>query len=79
MSFVSTVYSIAIDSYVAILEMLVVQFKLSLTNEHVMRKIVCSRDLGFTSTPEEGEAVMRKHGLWGLFEPPKLWADQPQG
>ena len=65
-SFVSTVYAIAIDSYVAILEMLVVQFKLSLTNEHVMRKIVCNRDLGFTSTPQEGAAVMRKHGLWGF-------------
>ena len=44
-----------------------------------MRKIVCNRDLGFTSTPQEGEAVMRKHGLWGLFEPPQLWADQPPG
>ena len=79
MSFVATVYSIAIDSYVAILEMLVVQFKLSLTNEHVMRKIVCNRDLGFTATPQEGEAVMRKHGLWKLFEPPIPWADRPPG
>ncbi len=79
MSFVSTVYSIGIDSYVAILEMLVVQFKLSLTNEHVMRKIVCNRDLGFTGTPQEAEAVMRKHGLWGLFEPPQPWAHPPAG
>ncbi len=75
-SFVSVVYSIAIDSYVAILEMLVVQFKLSITNEHIMKKIVCNRDLGFTSTPEQGEDVMRKHGLSGYFEPPRPWTDE---
>lgn len=69
-SFVSVVYSIAIDSYVEILETLVIAFKLSITNEHINRKIVCNRDLGFTSSPEAGEAVMRKHGLWGYFEPP---------
>jgi hypothetical protein len=74
-SYVSVVYSIAIDSYVALLEMLVVPFKLSATNEHIMRKIVCNRDLGFTSTKEEGEAVLRKHGLSWYFEPPTPWAD----
>ena len=73
-SFVSVVYSIAIDSYVEILEMLVSQFKLSATNEHIMRKIVCNRDLGFTSTRVEGEAVLRKHGLSSYFEPPTPWA-----
>ena len=72
-SFVSVVYSIAIDSYVEILEMLVSQFKLSSANEHIMRKIVCNRDLGFTSTREEGEAVLRKHGLSWYFEPPTPW------
>ena len=72
-SFVTNLYSISIDSYVAILEALAIEFKLSTTNEHIMRKIVCNRDLGFTSTPEEGEAVMRKHGLWGYFEPPTPW------
>lgn len=72
-SYVSVVYSIAIDSYVEILEMLAVQFKLSATNEHIIRKIICNRDLGFTSTQAEGEAVMRKHGLWWAFEPPKPW------
>lgn len=77
MSFVSTVYSIAIDSYVAILEILVNVFKLSATNEHIIKKIVCNRDLGFTSTPEEGEAVMRRHGLWGYFAPPQPWTDPP--
>lgn len=76
-SFVSTVYSIAIDSYVAILETLVVEFNLSVVNEHIMRKIVCNRDLGFTRTPEEGEAVMKKHGLRGYFKPPRLWTDLP--
>jgi len=74
-SFVSSIYSIAIDSYVEILEIMAVAFKLSTTNEHVMRKIACNRDLGFTNGPEQGEAVMRKHGLWGIFEPPKPWAD----
>jgi hypothetical protein len=74
-SFVSVVYSIAIDSYVEILEMLVNEFKLSSTNEHIKRKIVCNRDLGFTSTQEEGETVLRKHGLSWYFEPPKPWAD----
>jgi hypothetical protein len=74
-SFVSVVYSIAIDSYVEILEMLVSQFKLSSANEHIMRKIVCNRDLGFTSTREEGEAVLRKHGLSWYFEPPTPWAE----
>jgi hypothetical protein len=74
-SFVSVVYSIAIDSYVAILEMLVIVFKLSATNEQINRKIVCNRDLGFTSTREEGEAIMRRHGLSGYFEPPTPWAE----
>jgi hypothetical protein len=74
-SFVSVVYSIAIDSYVEILEMLANEFKLSTTNEHIKRKIVCNRDLGFTSTREEGEAVLRKHGLSWYFEPPKPWAE----
>jgi len=69
-SFVSIVYSIAIDSYMEILDILVNVFKLSATNEHIKKKIVCSRDLGLTSTPEQAEAVMRKHGLWGIFEPP---------
>jgi hypothetical protein len=54
-SFVSVVYSIAIDSYMEILEMLVNEFKLSATNEHIKKKIICNRDLGFTSTREEGE------------------------
>ncbi len=73
MSFVSSVYSIAIDSYMAILGMLVAEFRLSATNEHIMKKIVCNRDLGLTRTAEEGEVVMRKHGLWGIFELPKPW------
>jgi len=74
-SFVSVVYSIAIDSYMEILEMLVNEFKLSITNEHIKKKIVCNRDLGFTSTREEGEVVLRKHGLSWYFEPPTPWAD----
>lgn len=74
-SFVGIVYSIAIDSYVEILEILVDEFKLYTTNEHLKEKIVCNRDLGFTKTPEEGELVMRRHGLWGYFEPPKPWSE----
>lgn len=70
-SFVGTVYAIAVDSYVEILAILVNEFKLYTTNEHLNKKIVCNRDLGFTKTPEEGELVMRRHGLWGYFEPPK--------
>jgi hypothetical protein len=71
--FVGVVYSIAAESYTQILETLVDEFKLSVTNEHIKKKILCNRDLGFTSTPEEGEAVMRKYGLWGYFEPPTAW------
>ena len=74
-SFVSVVYGIAIDSYMEILEILVNEFKLSATNEHIKKKIVCNRDLGLTKTPEEAEVVMLKHGLWGYFEPPKPWAE----
>lgn len=69
-SYVSSVYSIAIDSYMEILEILVNVFKLSATNEFIKKKIICSRDLGLTSTPEQSEEVMRRHGLWGRFEPP---------
>jgi hypothetical protein len=75
-SFVGLVYSIAVDSYMEILEILVNEFKLYITNEHLKKKIICNKDLGFTRTPEEGEAVMRKHGLWGYFEPPKPWSEE---
>jgi len=70
-SYLSVVYSAAIDSYMEILEILVNVFKLSTTNEHIKKKIICNRDLGLTRTPEQAEAEMRKHGLWGYFEPPK--------
>jgi hypothetical protein len=73
-SYVTVVYSIAIDSYMEILEMLAIQFKLSATNEHIIKKIVCNRDLGVTTTPGQAEEVMRRHGLWGYFEPPKPWS-----
>ncbi len=73
-SFVGLAYSIAADSYLEILEILVNEFKLYITNEHLKKKIICNRDLGFTRTPEEGEAVMREHGLWGHFEPPRPWS-----
>ncbi len=70
-SFVGVLYSIAADSYMEILEILVNEFKLYVTNEHLKKKIICNRDLGFTRTQEEGEAVMRRHGLSGYFEPPR--------
>jgi hypothetical protein len=70
-SFVGVLYSIATDSYMEILKILVNEFKLYATNEHLKKKIICNRDLGFTRTQEEGEAVMRRHGLWGYFEPPR--------
>lgn len=73
-SFVGLAYSIAADSYMEILAILVNEFKLYITNEHLKKKIICNRDLGFTRTPEEGEAVMREHGLWGHFEPPRPWS-----
>lgn len=73
-SFVGILYSIAADSYMDILEILANEFKLYVTNEHLKKKIICNRDLGFTRTPEEGEAVMRRHGLWGYFEPPRPWS-----
>lgn len=73
--FVGVVYSIAAESYTQILETLVDEFKLSATNEHIKKKILCNRDLGFTHGPEQGEAVMRKYGLWGILEPPKPWAE----
>jgi hypothetical protein len=73
-SFVGIVYSIAAESYMQILEILVNEFKLYITNPHLKKKIICNRDLGFTRTPEEGEAVMRKHGLWGYFESPRPWS-----
>jgi hypothetical protein len=76
--FVGVVYSIAAESYTQILETLVDEFKLSATNEHIKKKILCNRDLGFTNTPAEGEAVMRKYGLWGIFEPPRPWASETQ-
>jgi hypothetical protein len=69
-SFVGIVYSIAVDSYIQILDVLVDEFKLSTTNEYITKKIRCNRDLGFTKTPAEAEKVMRKHGLWGKFAPP---------
>jgi len=69
-SFVGIVYSIAVDSYMEILEILVNEFKLYVTNPHLKKKIRCNRDLGFTRTPEEAEVVMRNRGLWDLFEPP---------
>jgi hypothetical protein len=74
-SFVGLVYSIAVDSYMEMLEILVNEFKLYVMNEHLKKKIICNRDLGFTRTPEEGEAVMREHGLWGYFELPKPWSE----
>jgi hypothetical protein len=72
-AFVSVVYSIAIDSYVEILDTLAIEFKLSSTNEHIRRKILCNRDLGATRTKEEGIYVMAQHGLAAYFEPPKPW------
>lgn len=74
--FVGVVYSIAAESYTQILETLVDEFKLSAMNEHIKKKILCNRDLGFTNTPEQGEAVMRKYGLWGHFEPPRPWSGE---
>jgi hypothetical protein len=74
-AFVSVVYSIAIDSYVEILDTLAVEFKLSTTNEHIRRKILCNRDLGATRTKEEGMFVLAKHGLASYFEPPELWRE----
>jgi hypothetical protein len=74
-SYVSVVYSIAIDSYMEILEILVNVFKLSATNEHIKKKIICNRDLGLAKTPEEAEAVMRRHGLLGIFDPPRPWSE----
>ena len=74
-SFTTAVYAIAIDSYMEILEILVNEFKLDATNEHLKKKIVCNRDLGLTKTPAEAEIVMRRHGLWGYFEPPTPWAE----
>jgi hypothetical protein len=76
--FVGVVYSIAAESYTQILETLVDEFKLAAANEHIKKKIRCNLDLGFTNTPAEGEAVMRKHGLWGVFEPPKPWVGETQ-
>ena len=75
--FVGVVYSIAAESYAQILETLVDEFKLSAANEYIKKKILCNRDLGFTNTPEQGEAVMRRYGLWGIFEPPKPWPEVP--
>ena len=72
-SFVGIVYSIAVDSYIQLLEILVNEFKLYIANEHLKKKIICNRDLGFTRTPEEGLAVMRGHGLSLYFEPPRPW------
>jgi hypothetical protein len=69
-SFVGIVYSIAVDSYIQILDVLVDEFRLCTTNEYIKKKIRCNRDLGFTKTPAEAENVMRKHGLWGKFAPP---------
>jgi hypothetical protein len=69
--FSGVAYSVAVDSYAAILEILVTEFKLYTTNEYLMKKIRCNIDLGFTSGLEAGEAVMRRHGLWGLFAPAK--------
>ena len=73
-SFVGILYSIATDSYMEILEILVNEFKLYTTNPHLKKQIICNRDLGFTRTPKEGEMVMRKHGLWDYFEPPRAWS-----
>lgn len=47
-SFVGIVYSIAVDSYMEVLEILVNEFKLYITNQHLKKKIICNRDLGFT-------------------------------
>jgi hypothetical protein len=69
-SFVGIVYSIAVDSYIQILDVLVDEFKLYTTNEYIREKMRCNRDLGFTKTAAEAEEVMRKHGLWRKFEPP---------
>ena len=67
--FTVIVYSIAVDSYVEILDVLVDEFKLYTTNEYIKKKIRCIKDLGFTKTREEGERVIRKHGLRGIPEP----------
>lgn len=72
-SFVGIVYSIAADCYVQVLEILVNEFKLYITNEHLKKKILCNRQLGFTRTQGEGLAVMRKYGLSLYFEPPRPW------
>ncbi len=72
-SFVGIVYSIAADSYIQVLEILVNEFKLYITNDHLKKKILCNRELGFTRTQEEGLAVMRKYGLLLYFKPPRPW------
>jgi hypothetical protein len=47
-AFAGIVYSIATDCYMQILEVLVNEFKLYIVNEHIKKKIICNRDLGFT-------------------------------
>jgi hypothetical protein len=70
-AFAGIVYSIATDCYMQILEVLVNEFKLYIVNEHIKKKIICNRDLGFTRTLVEGREVMDSHGLSLYFEPPK--------
>lgn len=62
-SFVGIAYSIAVDSYMEILEVLVNEFKLYNADPILKEKIPCSKALGFTSTPEEAAAVMQHYGV----------------
>jgi hypothetical protein len=62
-SFVGIAYSIAVDSYMEILEILVNEFKLYNTDPMLKKKILCSKALGFTSTPEQAAAVMQHYGV----------------
>src|SRR5579862_8321286 len=64
-SYVGLCYAIAVDSYMQLLECLVNEFKMYNADPLLKKKILCSRDLGFTST-EAAAVVLGRYGLAGL-------------
>ena len=62
-SFVGVSYAIAMQSYEQILEILVNEFKMYNHDALLKKKIICSRELGFTSTDQQARALRQRYGV----------------
>ena len=61
--FAGSAYSITMDSYAQILDVIVDEFKLQRADDKLKNEITCAKLVAFADSQQEADVILQAHGL----------------